>query len=296
MSNHAPTPRTGLPRRALLGAAVATAAAGALDWHLPVPAAAASTTSSSLPFAQPGHEVRPKFRWWWPDGLVRPDEIRREIDQIADAGFGGAEIAAVHHSVTDAAVLDTAHHGWGSASWVTGVEAALTQAARRGITVDLTIGPSWPAAVPGITPDSDAAVKELAYGSATLTAGTSYSGAVPAPVHTAAPGVTRQDLLLVHAARVNTANSTRKETGLDLDSVTDLSDAVTMRHPHLDRARRRHLGDPLVLGARLRTDPGGRPAHRHRRVRGRPLQRGRHPGGDRLLGGPRSHPRRTCGC
>lgn len=227
MSNHAPTPRAGLPRRALLGAAVATAAAGALDWRLPVPAAAASTTSSSLPFAEPGHEVRPKFRWWWPDRLVRPDEIRREIDQIADAGFGGAEIAAVHHSVTDAAVLDTAHHGWGSASWVTGVEAALTQAARRGITVDLTIGPSWPAAVPGITPDSDAAVKELAYGSVTLTAGTSYSGTVPAPVHTAAPGVTRQDLLLVHAARLNTANSTRKETGLDLDSVTDLSDAVT---------------------------------------------------------------------
>ncbi|MFF2996990.1 hypothetical protein ACFVTC_20905 [Streptomyces sp. NPDC057950] len=65
---------------------------------------------------------------------MRPDEIRREIDQIADAGFGGAEIAAVHHSVADSAVLDTAHHGWGSASWVTGVEAALAQAARRGIT------------------------------------------------------------------------------------------------------------------------------------------------------------------
>ncbi|MEU0039838.1 glycosyl hydrolase, partial [Streptomyces sp. NPDC006333] len=225
MSNHAPTPRTGLPRRALLGAAVATAAAGALDWRLPVPAAAAS--APSLPFAEPAREVRPKFRWWWPDGLVRPDEIRREIDQIADAGFGGAEIGAVHHSVTDTAVLDTAHHGWGSASWVAGVEAALAQAARRGITVDLTIGPSWPAAVPGITPDSDAAVKELAYGTVTLAAGTAYSGAVPAPVYAAASGVTRQDLLLVQAARVNTANSTRKETGLDLDSVTDLSDAVT---------------------------------------------------------------------
>lgn len=225
MSNDTPARRSGLPRRTLLGAAVATAAVGALDWSLPAPAGAA--TAAALPFAAPGRAVRPKFRWWWPNGLVQPDEIRREIDQIADAGFGGAEIAAVHHSVTDTSVLDTARHGWGGAAWVAGVEAALGQAARRGLTVDLTIGPSWPAAVPGITPDSEAAVKELAYGSVTLTAGAAYSGAVPPPVHAAASGVTRQQLLVVQAARVNTANSTRKETGLDLDSVRDLTGAVT---------------------------------------------------------------------
>ncbi|QIY75684.1 glycosyl hydrolase [Streptomyces sp. RLB1-33] len=225
MSNDTPAHRSGLPRRTLLSVAVATAAVGSLDWSLPTPARAA--TAAGLPFATPGRAVRPKFRWWWPDGLVQPDEIRREIDQIADAGFGGAEIAAVHHSVTDPSVLDTARHGWGSAAWVAGVEAALGQAARRGLTVDLTIGPSWPAAVPGITPDSEAAVKELAYGTATLTAGSVYSGPVPSPVYAAAAGVTRQQLLLVQAARVNTANSTRKETGLDLDSVRDLTGAVT---------------------------------------------------------------------
>lgn len=225
MSNVTPARSSGLPRRALLGAAVATAAAGAFGWSLP--AVARASTAVGPPFATPGRAVRPKFRWWWPDGLVRPDEIRREIDQIADAGFGGAEIAAVHHSVTDPSVLDTERHGWGSAAWVAGVEAALGQAARRGLTVDLTVGPSWPAAVPGITPDSEAAVKELAYGTVTLTAGSAYAGPVPAPVHAAASGVTRQQLLLVQAARVNTANSTRKETGLDLDSVRDLTGAVT---------------------------------------------------------------------
>ncbi|MEU9284563.1 glycosyl hydrolase [Streptomyces sp. NPDC048275] len=225
MSDHPSAGRTTLRRRTLLGAAVATATAGALDWSLPMSPAAASS-DAPLSFTEPGRAVRPKFRWWWPDGLVRPEEIRREIDQIADAGFGGAEIAAVHHSVTDPSVLDTARHGWGSAAWVAGVEAALGQAARRGLTIDLTIGPSWPAAVPGITPDSEAAVKELAYGSVTLAAGTAYSGPVPPPVHAAASGVTRQRLLLVQAARVNTANSTRKETGLDLDSVLDLTEAV----------------------------------------------------------------------
>ncbi|WP_151484716.1 glycosyl hydrolase [Streptomyces albicerus] len=225
--------RTGIPRRTLLSAAATTAAAGALNWAAPGSASAttaadsASAAGSTFAFAEPGRAVRPKFRWWWPDGLVRPDEIRREIDQIADAGFGGAEIAAVHHSVTDTSVLDTARHGWGSAAWVTGVEAALSQAARRGITVDLTIGPAWPAAVPGITPDSEAAVKELAHGAVTLAPGASYTGAVPRPVHEAASGVTEQRLLLVQAARVNTAHSTRKETGLDQDSVRDLTPTVT---------------------------------------------------------------------
>ncbi|MFS8204030.1 glycosyl hydrolase [Streptomyces sp. CWNU-52B] len=225
--------RTGVPRRTLLAAAAVTAAAGAVDWATPGRASATATSvtagahGAALPFAEPGRAVRPKFRWWWPDGLVQPDEIRREIDQIADAGFGGAEIAAVHHSVSDTSALDTARHGWGTAAWVAGVEAALSQAARRGLTVDLTVGPSWPAAVPGITPDSTAAVKELAHGAATVAPGAAYTGPVPEPVHEPASGVTERQLLLVQAARVNTANSTRKETGLDLDSVRDLTSDVT---------------------------------------------------------------------
>ncbi|MET7597129.1 glycosyl hydrolase [Streptomyces sp. NPDC005481] len=233
MNDHSAThPSPGFRRRTLLGAAVATAAAGALDWGAPAVAAADASADAVIErfnadfFARPGRAVAPKFRWWWPDGLVQPDEIRREIDQIADAGFGGAEIAAVHHSVSDTSVLDTERHGWGGAAWVAGVEAALSQAARRGITVDLTIGPSWPAAVPGITPDSDAAVKELAYGTVTLAPGGSHSGPVPAPVYAAEAGVTKQELLLVQAARVDTANSTRKETGLAQDSVRDLTPAV----------------------------------------------------------------------
>lgn len=170
--------------------------------------------------------MRPKFRWWWPDGLVNTDEIAREVDQIADAGFGGAEIAAVHHSVKDKSVLDTAHHGWGSRPWRDGVEAALRRAARRGLTIDLTLGPSWPVAVPGVTPDDEAAAKELVHGRASLSAGATFRGPVPPPVHAPAAGVTRQRLLAVQAALVDPAHSTRKETGLDLSSVRDLTSTV----------------------------------------------------------------------
>jgi hypothetical protein len=35
-------------------------------------------------------------RWWWPDAHVDPAEIRREVDQLADAGFGGATAAGTY--------------------------------------------------------------------------------------------------------------------------------------------------------------------------------------------------------
>ncbi|MEU0114512.1 glycosyl hydrolase [Streptomyces bobili] len=224
----------GIPRRTALAAGLAAGVGATVLGGLPGAAAAAPAAPSAAGrggpgadwFAKPPRSVRPKFRWWWPDGLVDPDEIAREIDQIADAGFGGMEIAAVHHSIKDKSVLDTARHGWGSAAWRDGVEAALSRAARRGVTIDLTLGPSWPVAVPGVSPDDDVAAQELAHGRVALAAGASYDGPVPPPLHAPASGVTRQRLLAVQAARVDTANSTRKETGLDPASVRDLTALV----------------------------------------------------------------------
>ncbi|GLY92043.1 glycosyl hydrolase [Actinoallomurus iriomotensis] len=222
------SPAGGFSRRGFLLTAGTAAAGTALAWGSPLgetdARAAVSTTAGR--FARPDVSVAPKFRWWWPDGNVDPAEIRREVDQIADAGFAGAEIAAVHHSISDKSVLDPAGHGWGTPAWVDAVEAALDQAHRRGVTIDLTIGPSWPAAVPTITPDDTAAVKELAYGSVTVAAGATYTGPVPAPVVAAASAVKVQQPILVQAARIDPANSTRKETGLDLSSVQDLTSKV----------------------------------------------------------------------
>ncbi|MEO3884400.1 glycosyl hydrolase [Nonomuraea sp. B5E05] len=172
--------------------------------------------------SRPARSARPMVRWWWPDAHVDPAEIRREVDQLAAAGFGGAEIAAVHHSIRDKSVLDPAGHGWGTPAWNAAVEAALDQAARRGIRIDLTIGPSWPAAVPSITPDSPAAVKELAHGSVTVAAGATYAGAAPPPAVPPGEGVTERKLLLVQAARIEPAHSTGDETGLDPASVREV--------------------------------------------------------------------------
>ena len=45
-------------------------------------------------FAEPGKEFRPLVRWWWPGNDVDEKELRREVDLLADNGFGGAEIQA----------------------------------------------------------------------------------------------------------------------------------------------------------------------------------------------------------
>ena len=194
------TPREArLSRRALFGAAAATlgtaAVVGALGTVGASPAAAAPG-SAGLPddlvkaFRRPTTQSAAGFRWWWPEGLVDPAEIAREVDAVADAGFGALEVADVTHSLRARNIdVDVARYGWGTAPWAAGVKAALARAAEREVRIDITVGPSWPAAVPTITPNDDAASTELIHGVATVPAGSTYADVVPAPVTAPAAGV-----------------------------------------------------------------------------------------------------------
>jgi len=189
--------------------------------------AAAETTGAPwayLPdFAAPPARFAPKFRWWWPNGEVGPDEIAREVDAVADAGCGGLEVADVHHS--GLLTLDIERFGWGSPQWVAALDRALTQAVRRGISIDLTIGPSWPAAVPTITPDSAAASRELAHGVVAVPGGSTYSGPVPPSVLPANAAATTATLFAVQAVRA-TGPPVSNVTPLDQSSLIDLTAAV----------------------------------------------------------------------
>ncbi|OIJ24011.1 glycosyl hydrolase [Nocardioides luteus] len=232
-----------LTRRALFGAAAATLGTAAVTGAVgsaPAQAAEAGITTG-LPdaftksFRKPGTTTAAGFRWWWPHGLVDPAEIAREVDQVADAGFGVLEVADVTHSLRARNIdIDVATYGWGSAPWVAGVKAALAQAAKRGVRVDVTVGPSWPAAVPTITPDDDAACTELVHGQAVVAAGSTYDAALPEPVVEPAPSVTRSELVTVQAHRitgyVRDRNNNVTSTILDPASYLDLSASVEGEH------------------------------------------------------------------
>ncbi|KRB78512.1 hypothetical protein ASE01_04410 [Nocardioides sp. Root190] len=239
-----PTPGARLNRRSLFGAAAATvgaAAVGAAATDALVPAPASATLTGALPaqleraFRKPGTATAAGFRWWWPHGLVDPKEIAREVDQVAAAGFGVLEVADVTHSLRARNIdIDTSKHGWGTPAWVAGVKAALAQAAKRDVRVDITVGPSWPAAVPTITPDDDAACTELVHGQAVVAAGASYDAALPEPVVEAASGVITSTLVTVQAHRitgtVKDRNGVVTSTILDPTSHLDLTGSVTGEH------------------------------------------------------------------
>ncbi|KAA1427736.1 glycosyl hydrolase [Nocardioides antri] len=226
-----PHSATRLNRRSLFGAAAATVGAAALVSAAGTPpASGAAVGTGGLPadlaraFRKPGPASAAGFRWWWPHGLVDPVEIAREVDQVADAGFGVLEVAVVTHSLRARGIeIDVAKHGWGGPSWVQGVKAALGRAAERGVRVDITVGPSWPAAVPTITPEDDAACNELAYGRADVAAGATYDAELPAP--TGEAHSTRVELVTVQAHRVTAASSSI--TTIDPESYVDLAGSVS---------------------------------------------------------------------
>jgi hypothetical protein len=153
------------------------------------------------------------------------------------AGFGGAEINTFHS--TSEGLLDPKGHGWGSKPWVDGVQAAYVHASTRDFQLDMAIGPAWPAALPGITPDDDVAAKELVHGIAVVSPGAKFEGPPPPPYQRPNPGVNVQKLLTVQAWKVNLPpnfpNSTSGSSSwiplpmvqyLDESSVKDLTDVV----------------------------------------------------------------------
>ena len=128
-------------RRVLQISAAASLGLLAAPVLLPGPASAVgSHRSFEGRFATPPASAGARFRWWWPNGHVDPAEIAKEVKQVANAGFGGLEVADVHHSIKTG--LDPAGHGWATGPWIAGLDSALTQAAREGITIDVTAGPA----------------------------------------------------------------------------------------------------------------------------------------------------------
>ncbi|MGX1547872.1 glycosyl hydrolase [Streptomyces adustus] len=226
-------------RRAVLASHAALAAAAGTSFAL-------SGTASALPRESAGQAAsgsvtgtfeaktvhqRPMFRYWWPGGGVTPAEVTKEVEAMAAAGFGGFEIGDVRNS--EMIPMPVQQYGWGTPAWKDGVTAALRTAARHGMQADLTIGPYWPAVVPGVLPDDDEAMKELTYGQTVVDGGTAYSAALPAPhakpsgVAPGLPEVTVTDVLqAVHAARIS-GSGTASPLVLEESTVVDITSKVT---------------------------------------------------------------------
>lgn len=158
-----------------LAALLLLSSVSALEDPSPVQAAEHSFASD---FASPPSEARPKTRWWVPGSHMTKEEIEKEIASMAQAGFGGAEVVPVSPGGEGGTSID-----WGTDQWNELTKHMLQVAGQYDFTIDFTMTPAWPLALPTITdvddPSQGAQMEADGAHVDGITKESPYSGAVP---------------------------------------------------------------------------------------------------------------------
>ena len=201
---------------ALLSAALISSCVGSAGVFA---AGDASTGEPTLAeeFQNAPQQSRTMIRYWLPDAAVEEEEVRRDIQTIAELGYGGIEVVGL--TMLTSGVTDD--YRWGTENWDRAMEVVVDEAKKQGLTVDVTNGPGWPISMPGIeTADDEAASYEMTYGTAVVAGGERYTGVVPARNQVRKSGTTK--LFAVAAYRV------AGDKTVDYGSYVDLMPSVTL--------------------------------------------------------------------
>ena len=114
----------------------------------PVSFETAAPSAFAEAFLNPTADNRPLIRWWVPGSMMDKEEVKAEIESMADAGFGGAEIVPVSMGGGDDF---NGSVDWGSDSWKEITKYILETAGENNFTIDFTMTPAWPLALPTVT-------------------------------------------------------------------------------------------------------------------------------------------------
>ncbi|MHA1340577.1 MAG: glycosyl hydrolase [Promethearchaeota archaeon] len=113
-------------------------------------------------FKEPSMEYKPLIRWWWPGLAVERDEIKKEIELMKWAGFGGFEIQPFLIGGSGGEPKEKAHRMAPHPYYYDILYYVLEEASKLNMRVDLNIGSSWP---PGGTfIDKEKSLKTLLVG------------------------------------------------------------------------------------------------------------------------------------
>ena len=107
---------------------------------------AAIDANFSKNFSEPTTDNRPLTRWWIPGANITKNEIRHEIQSMSEAGFGGAEVVPVAMDGGDG----NGQIEWGTDNWKDLTNYMLEVAGENNFTIDFTMTPAWPLALPTI--------------------------------------------------------------------------------------------------------------------------------------------------
>lgn len=113
-------------------------------------------------FKSPPMEARPWVIWFWFNSVVSREEIVRELEEIAEAGFGGVELRVVTFhgwhgpkpQGMDPADLERIGHRqleYLSEEWVDTLAFICATAERLGLRFSINLGQGWPPGGPWIT-------------------------------------------------------------------------------------------------------------------------------------------------
>jgi len=126
-------------------------------------------------YAKPDIEYRSEVRWWMAEGGHTDETLIEEVQAMYDAGFRGVELCQLNVGGMDAATW-----GYGSEQWNHDFHLVLNKALDLGMTIGMTSGTNWNTSnVPGLDPDSEAAMQCVYQLNETLAAGASRTGALP---------------------------------------------------------------------------------------------------------------------
>ncbi|WP_370617621.1 glycosyl hydrolase [Mumia qirimensis] len=195
------------------------------------PSPTASPELTARTFADPPTSVRPKYRWWVPLAYTEDGELESELQQMKDAGAGGAEVAAfsVEGSGNNTnPFLET--YGWGTPRWAEKTRVMMKAARDRDLSLDLTISPRWPATVPTVADVNDAAAaQQIAFATEFHKGGTGRTGALPRNLSVTVPSGARTSLIAAVVAKCEDAacaSQSAKPKLLDRSSVVDVTQKV----------------------------------------------------------------------
>ncbi|WP_319226916.1 glycosyl hydrolase [Draconibacterium orientale] len=103
------------------------------------------------------NETKPWTRWWWHGSAVDKTNLTANLEELAEAGFGGVEITPIY----DVKGYEDQSISFQSAKWMEMFEFTLQEAKRLGLGVDLANASGWPFGGPWI--DAEHACKNVHY-------------------------------------------------------------------------------------------------------------------------------------
>ena len=97
-------------------------------------------------------------RWWWYGCAVKKDEISRQLDEMKANNIGGVEIQSMYSVTADDAKSGRKNIEYFSPEFFDILDYTCTEAEKRGMTFDLTLGSSWPYGGPFVPFDMSAPI------------------------------------------------------------------------------------------------------------------------------------------